>query len=949
MKTWIQKTAFFIAFLLTLSLFGGLFAAAAPLSEQPVQQSQSQAAVPGDNYAAAAKQKAANQQGGETAEAGERPPSYKEGEVLVTFRHTLTQKGADAVLESYDTESLETTKVNGEFNVVEVPEGEEVAGFLNKLEKNPAVLHAQPNYRYFSADAGYVPDTMTNDQWLQRQWYLDAVGAYGAWKTTKGVGVKVAVLDTGVRIVNGKATHPDLTNRVEKAYGLVNNNQDMAVASSMVDKRGHGTHVAGIIAAQGNNKIGISGVAPSASLLVMKVEDNDESIFTSYVVLGIRQAMEQGAKVINMSFNSKDGNYDYALEQAVNSAYASGIVNVASAGNDSTTAATYPSDFANCISVTAVDEALFPSWYSNGGSAKDLAAPGDSIYSTIPATRYDYLNGTSMAAPIVAATAALMQTARKSSGQAYLSPASVKSILQATALKMGTGGSNSNQYGAGVVDTNAAVQRAKFGTNSTNTTLAAVYAQGTDISYVSTLQNGDRNPYIHIEDSYVRSINLKAIPASSGSSVSGGGTKSLKLGNNQFTITVTAQNGAKRNYSVTVYVGETDSILRYLTVMDGTTGRQYDLTPSFSSERLNYSLSLPYNVKGVRIAAGSTGMFSNIESEDLTDEHDENDSFFGVKALAVGRNEVRLKVTAQNGELFTYTLTINRAAPSTDNNLSGIRIVNAATNYPYTLSPVFRSSTTSYTLHVKASLHTLHIQATKSSQHAEVSGTGNWALAMGSNKINLAVTAENGAVKTYTITVYRGDTDYMLSSIKATNAKTGYPYSLAPAFKPSVARYNIDVPATVEKLNIQAVASSSKATVTGAGEVTLAYGKNEFRVICRAQNGRARTYFLTVNRSAPSTNNNLSALNLFNAATNYPYSVSPAFSPSTTNYTLQVKASLHSLRIQPVRSHKYASVTGSGIKTLEYGENQFDIVVTAQSGAVKTYTLKVMRALAPGA
>lgn len=251
-------------------------------------------------------------------------------------------------------------------------------------------------------------------------WGIDRTDAELSWGISTGYGVKVAVVDTGIDY-----THPDLDANVAGCVTFVWRTTDCR------DDNGHGTHVAGTIAAE-NNGIGVVGVAPNASLYGVKVLDRTGSGYVSDVIAGIDWSADNGMNVITMSLGS--GSDVSALHAAVDSAYSRGIVIVASAGNENGTIS-YPARYSSVIAVTATDSGNNKASFSNYGPEAELAAPGVSIYSTYKGGTYATLSGTSMAAPHVTGTVALLLEANPG-----MTPLEVRSRLQSTSTDIGTPG-----------------------------------------------------------------------------------------------------------------------------------------------------------------------------------------------------------------------------------------------------------------------------------------------------------------------------------------------------------------------------------------------------------------------------------------------------------------------------------------------------------------------------
>ena len=365
-------------------------------------------------------------------------------EIIVKFKDNVSDGTVAYTLDAMEIE-VEQELPADDLVVAEVPVGETVESYIETMEELPEVEYAQPNFIYRLED--YESDaTSVNDPYAYGQWYLNTIGAYAAWDITKGSpNIKVAVIDTGIDL-----DHPDLAGQVYAQIDTVDND-----GSANDETDGHGTHVAGIIAAKANNGIGVAGIAPGVKLVIADVfgPQYAESID---IIEGINFAMSKGSDVINMSLG--DSEDDIAFHQAIDAAVNSGIVCVVAAGNKNTSSAYYPSDYESCISVISTNSHNERSSFSNYGSLKDISAPGEDILSTFvkkyPSySYYESLNGTSMASPIVAATAALVLSVNPN-----LTVEQVKEILYSTATDVGAVGKDT-ETGYGVVNAMAAVYK----------------------------------------------------------------------------------------------------------------------------------------------------------------------------------------------------------------------------------------------------------------------------------------------------------------------------------------------------------------------------------------------------------------------------------------------------------------------------------------------------------
>jgi type VII secretion-associated serine protease mycosin len=284
------------------------------------------------------------------------------------------------------------------------------------------------------------------------QWALNAVSYEASWPASRGGGVTVAVVDTGVA-----AAHQDLAGAVLAGTDLASDANSVDPGhNGMVDPGGHGTHVAGIIAARNNNGVGITGAAPDAKILPVRVLDAHGSGTSDKVAEGIIWAADHGARVINLSLG---GGPSPGMQAAMQYALAKNSVVFAAAGNGFQTgnAPTYPAAYPEAIAVAAINQMGGHADFSNTGSYVDIAAPGVMILSTYGGSTpndYEYMNGTSMATPYAAAAAALVLGENHN-----LHPSDVRRILTTTAIDLGAPGRD-NTFGSGLVNPRAAVSQA---------------------------------------------------------------------------------------------------------------------------------------------------------------------------------------------------------------------------------------------------------------------------------------------------------------------------------------------------------------------------------------------------------------------------------------------------------------------------------------------------------
>ncbi len=330
----------------------------------------------------------------------------------------------------------------------------------------PLVADVEPNDQatlpLVRSTGGFSAQRVPNDEFFrlaspvprqQAQWGLTAIQAPNAWDVALGDNITVAVIDTGI-----DSTHRDLgANIAPTGVNL------LVPGASLDDDFGHGTHVSGIIAAVSNNGIGITGTAWGAKILPIRVADGSGG--TVYNIgRGIQQAAQLGARVINISLGNKRPSK--FLKEQVDQAIAQGIIIVAAAGNSALegNALQYPAAYPGVIAVGAVgldQQALANGQtlyvrpdFSAFNSAVTVCAPGVDILSTVPVRfgEYAYASGTSMAAPFVSGTVALMLSRNPG-----MTAQMAIDKLQATAVDLGARGLDPF-YGAGLINAAAAVQ-----------------------------------------------------------------------------------------------------------------------------------------------------------------------------------------------------------------------------------------------------------------------------------------------------------------------------------------------------------------------------------------------------------------------------------------------------------------------------------------------------------
>lgn len=376
--------------------------------------------------------------------------------IVQTKRNILSENRLSRLM--YRSGVLRYQKIKDDLYIVPLDENDNADQKLSYLKKSRQFDIVELNYK-LSIDQ-YLPrrnyvtivknsdlnndsenggsEVMPNDKGFSSQYYLRDINATKAWRTTVGSPLIVGILDTGVDV-----KHPDLTGKVlggEKEGDLT-------------DVIGHGTEVAGIIAADTNNTQGIAGVSWNAKVLSIKVTNDIGQAKVSSVVAALNEAYKKGAKIVQISLSTNQ--FSQVLKNAIKEAHDKGMLIISTGGNSGLEEMRYPAAFDGVIGVGAVDRAGVRESYSTFGEHINLVAPGSFIYTTSKNLDYREVNGTSFAAPQVAGTAALVWSLAPD-----LTNNEVREILFNSANDLGQPG-NDKEYGHGLLNSEAAVELAK--------------------------------------------------------------------------------------------------------------------------------------------------------------------------------------------------------------------------------------------------------------------------------------------------------------------------------------------------------------------------------------------------------------------------------------------------------------------------------------------------------
>lgn len=367
------------------------------------------------------------------------------GEIVVDVKDDLSEEEIAALGAEYDIALRDNSpdiKDDGKIEIANV-DPSRMSELLERLSHDPRVEAAEPE--------GVMRALWTpNDPKFSEQWHMTRVKAERGWEYACGMGVTVAVVDTGIACYDEggfmKGTDLNGTSCV-KGYNFVGKNEVAA------DDQGHGTHVAGTIAQTTNNGVGVAGLAYCAKLMPVKVLSSRGWGTMADVAEGIRWAADHGAQVINLSLgsSSKSG----VVENAVKHAYKKGVTVVAAAGNSGRSVG-YPAAYPGVIAVSATDKNDNIAYFSSRGPEVAIGAPGVGVIQQTICENgknkceiFGSFNGTSMASPHVAGAAAILV------GQGITDPDSVKAVLQSTAAPK----EDKNLFGAGILESGTAAVR----------------------------------------------------------------------------------------------------------------------------------------------------------------------------------------------------------------------------------------------------------------------------------------------------------------------------------------------------------------------------------------------------------------------------------------------------------------------------------------------------------
>lgn len=365
----------------------------------------------------------------------QKPEIYKPDRLIVKFKPGVSAEKQNSILSTQNSSvvhDLELLKIK----IISVPEPA-LDAVQNALSKNKSVEYAE----YVE---GAAPTAIPNDPYYEDndQWYLDKINAEGAWDVTKGGDFPIVILDSGIDV-----DHPDLASKIIYPYDAENPSNPNI---NDLPQCGHGTGVAGNAAAVTNNGVGISGLGWDTKIIPVKITRDNCLGYSDSVLLGVQHAVNMGAKVVNLSYGFDGGSGH--IQDAADLLRANNGWLVISAGNSGNNPG--KTDYPYIIFVGSTTSSDNRSSFSSFGNYLDIAAPGSNILLTTDGGGYQYWSGTSMAAPLVAATLNLLYSIDPT-----LTSDESFNILKNTAVDLGSSGWD-QEFGHGRIDAQAAAQEA---------------------------------------------------------------------------------------------------------------------------------------------------------------------------------------------------------------------------------------------------------------------------------------------------------------------------------------------------------------------------------------------------------------------------------------------------------------------------------------------------------
>jgi subtilisin family serine protease len=574
------------------------------------------------------------------------------GNIIVRFTSDATLPDVAGALESADASAVKTATMD-DVALLEPAPGQSVDDAIEALEADADVIYAEPDY-------AVTADLTPNDpHYATYQWHYPKIGLPAAWDTTTGsASIIVAVVDTGVEL-----TDPELDSKITSGgnagYDFANNDADPT------DDHGHGTHVAGTIAAETNNATGVAGICWSCKIMPVKALDNTGNGSTFDVAAGIDWARTHGAQVVNLSLGSLFNSA--TLQTAVDNANAAGLVVVGAAGNNAGDAnmsddgVMYPGAYPNAIAVGATDSSDVVASFSNYGPELDVTAPGVSILSTVLGSGYQSWSGTSMATPHVAGVVGLMKAA------GITDPATIRTRLTSTATDLGTVGFDNN-YGHGRINAHLALDTSVAAPNITTPPNTAIVSGTVNIAAIASDPNGIASVKFYVDGALLSTDTTNPYAAIWDTTVASAGSHQLKAeardnaGNiANHTINVTVSNGDGIPPSVSITSPTPGIVLGNVSIDASATDNVAISKVRFwaGSTYLGYDTTFPYS-KSWNTAAGLNGNYV-VKAQAIDTSNNTTTVQLTVTVVNPDSTPPTISITSPGGAVGTVNINANAA------------------------------------------------------------------------------------------------------------------------------------------------------------------------------------------------------------------------------------------------------------------------------------------------
>lgn len=470
-----------------------------------------------------------------------------------------------------------------------------------------------------------------------------------------------------------------------------------------------------------------------------------------------------------------------------------------------------------------------------------------------------------------------------------------------------------------------------FEEKSSDATLSSLSVSNSSTNYIlnpSFISGGTTTSFSTVVPANIDKININATTTHTKARVTGVGEKSLNVGDNSFSFTATAEDGTVKTYTVNIKRLSDSAYLDSLSLSG------ISLNESFNKKTYNYTATVPYKVSNTTVNASVTSptlIKSGTGSWKLsnTGESLNNKSII---VEAENCDSIYSSVPGNSCTTNTYSISIKRELPKSDATLSDIKINGKSISN-------FSSLNTEYTLDpVKNNVTSLNVVASLNDTDASYAVSGN-NLSVGDNTISIKVTAEDGLTsKTYNLKVRRQSNNADIKALTLTSTPQG---TLSPAFSSSTTSYKYIYDESVTSVNVQASSSDTTiSSITGTGDYDLSTNSSA-NVVVTAEDGTVKAYTVVFERKKSSINT-LSSLTIKNGFDNYL--ISPSFNENVTSYNVEVPNNVDKVTIAGTATSKNVkSITGIGEVSLNFGSNKKNIVVTAEDGTAKTYSITINR------